>query len=77
MIMFLYEQGRGKPMLNFVIGALLCALGLAVITEQLYWPVADALYALHLPATTTAVGVVGFAAFTSGIIIIATKLWPR
>ncbi len=64
-------------MLGFFVGALLCALGLAVIADQLYWQIEGVLYALHLPATTTAVGGVGLAALTSGIIISATKLWPR
>jgi hypothetical protein len=64
-------------MLKIIIGALLCALGLAVITGQLYWQAESVLYALHLPATTTAVGVVGLATLTSGIGIITAKLWPR
>ena len=64
-------------MLGFFVGALLCALGLAVIADQLYWQIEGVLYALNLPTTTAAVGVVGLAALTSGIGIITANLWPR
>lgn len=56
---------------------LLCAFGLHLVTGILDLPMEGVLHALHLPATSTKVGWIGVAIFTSGIIIIATKLWPR
>ena len=61
-------------MLNIIIGALLCAFGLAVITGHLYWPMESVLYALHLPTTTTSVGVVGLAALMTGMLIVTVSL---
>jgi hypothetical protein len=61
-------------MLGFFVGALLCALGLAVITGQLYWQAESVLYALSLPTTTTSVGVVGLAALMTGMLIVTVSL---
>ncbi len=56
---------------------LLCAFGLHLVTGILGLPMEGVLHALHLPATSTTVGWIGVAIFIVGIIIIATKLWPR
>ena len=58
-------------MLGSVFGALLCALGLAVITGQLYWQTEGVLHALSLPTTTTTVGWFGFAFFMAGLALVA------